>query len=88
MGKFDSKMNKSNFKYCSECGTENELDSKFCYECGNDKFFDSIDEYKEIKNNKYCVVNNTYEPQTTVVYTDNSSFSLDLNPNEIKWYNI
>ena len=28
MGKFDSKMNKSNFKYCSECGTENELGSK------------------------------------------------------------
>ena len=36
-----------------------------------------------------CVVNNTYEPQKTVVYRgDGSSFSLEMEANEIKWYNI
>jgi 1,3-beta-galactosyl-N-acetylhexosamine phosphorylase len=38
---------------------------------------------------KYCVVNNTYEPQSTVIYTeDGKSFSLDMQANEIKWYEI
>ena len=41
-----------------------------------------------VKNGKYCVVNNTYEPQTTTVYTDKDSFELNLAANEIKWYNI
>ncbi len=41
------------------------------------------------KNNKYCVVNNTYEPQDTTVYRgDGSSFDLHLEANEIKWYPI
>lgn len=41
------------------------------------------------KNGKYCVVNNTYEPQATTVYRgDGSSFDLELKANEIKWYNI
>jgi 1,3-beta-galactosyl-N-acetylhexosamine phosphorylase len=36
---------------------------------------------------KYCVVNNTYEPQSTVVHTQYSNtVSLDLQPNEIKWF--
>lgn len=36
---------------------------------------------------KYCVVNNTYEPQSTTVYRgDGSSFQLDLAANEIRWY--
>ena len=37
---------------------------------------------------RYCVVNNTYEPQETTVYTDRSSFSLALAPNEIKWFGM
>ncbi len=42
-----------------------------------------------VKNGKYCVVNNTYEPQHTTVYTgDGASFELDLAANEIKWYEI
>ena len=37
----------------------------------------------------YCVVNNTYEPQDTVIYRgDGTSFSLHLEANEIKWYKI
>ncbi len=41
-----------------------------------------------VKNGKYCVVNNTYEPQDTVVYTDTGSFPLHLEANEIRWYEI
>ena len=42
-----------------------------------------------VANGKYCVVNNTYEPQSTTVYKgDGSSFHLDLAANEIKWYEI
>ena len=38
---------------------------------------------------KFCVVNNTYEPQSTTVYRgDGSSFPLDLAANEIRWYEI
>ena len=38
-----------------------------------------------VKNGKYCVVNNTYEPQKTVVYRgDGSSFTLHMKANEIK----
>ena len=41
------------------------------------------------KNAKYCVVNNTYEPQSTTVYRgDGSSFGLDLEANEIRWYEL
>ncbi len=41
------------------------------------------------KNGKYCVVNNTYEPQSTTVYRgDGSSFELDLSANEIRWYEL
>jgi len=39
-------------------------------------------------NGKYCVVNNTYEPQDTVVYTDKDSFELHLEANEIRWYKL
>ena len=38
---------------------------------------------------KYCVVNNTYEPQSTTVYKgDGTSFDLDLEANGIYWYEI
>lgn len=40
-------------------------------------------------NGKFCVVNNTYEPQETIVYKGNGeSFSLILKENEIHWYQI
>lgn len=40
-------------------------------------------------NEKFCVVNNTYEPQETVVYKGNGeSFPLKLKENEIIWYQI
>ncbi len=49
----------------------------------------NVEVHAFIKNGKYCVVNNTYEPQDTVIYTDNGeSFPLHLEANEIKWYNI
>ena len=42
-----------------------------------------------VENNKFCVVNNTYESQSTNVYKgDGSSFELTLEPNEIKWFEI
>ncbi len=49
----------------------------------------NVEVHAYVKNGKYCVVNNTYEPQSTTVYKgDGSSFELDLNANEIKWYEI
>lgn len=40
-------------------------------------------------NGKFCVVNNTYEPQQTTVYKgDGESFSVNLAANEIIWYEI
>ena len=49
----------------------------------------NIEVHAYVKNGKYCVVNNTYEPQDTTVYRgDGSSFQLHLEANEIKWYQI
>ena len=49
----------------------------------------NVEVHAYIKNGKYCVVNNTYEPQSTTVYRgDGSSFQLDLSANEIRWYEI
>lgn len=56
------------------------------------KWFSSnynVEVHSYIKNGKYCVVNNTYEPQETIVYLgDGSSFNLSMEANEIKWYKI
>lgn len=56
------------------------------------KWFSSnynVEVHAYIKNNKYCVVNNTYEPQSTTVYRgDGSSFDLELEANQILWYEI
>ena len=47
----------------------------------------NVEVHAYVKSGKYCVVNNTYEPQSTTVYRgDGSSFTLDLGANEIKWY--
>lgn len=49
----------------------------------------NVEVHAFVKNGKYCVVNNTYEPQSTTVYTgDGSSFDLSLDANEIRWYEI
>ena len=49
----------------------------------------NVEVHAYVKNGKYCVVNNTYEPQDTTVYRgDGSSFELHLDANEIKWYSI
>ena len=48
----------------------------------------NVEVHAFVANGKYCVVNNTYVPQDTVVYTDSGSFPLHLEANEIKWYNL
>lgn len=49
----------------------------------------NVEVHAYVENGKYCVVNNTYEPQSTVVYRgDGSHFNLDMEANEIKWYKI
>ena len=48
----------------------------------------NVEVHAFVANGKYCVVNNTYVPQDTVVYTDSGSFELHLDANEIRWYNI
>ena len=49
----------------------------------------NVEVHAYVKNGKYCVVNNTYEPQKTTVYKgDGTSFDVDLAANEIKWYEI
>ena len=49
----------------------------------------NVEVHAYVKNGKYCVVNNTYEPQSTTVYKgDGTSFELKLKANEIIWYEI
>lgn len=56
------------------------------------KWFSSnfhVDVHAYPSNGKFCVVNNTYEPQETVVYKDDgTSFPLNLEANQIRWYEI
>ena len=41
------------------------------------------------ENGKYCVVNNTYVPQTSEIYmTDGKHFTAELAANEIRWYAV
>ncbi len=49
----------------------------------------NVEVHAYVKNGKFCVVNNTYEPQNTVIYRgDGSSFALKMEANEIRWYQI
>lgn len=49
----------------------------------------NVEVHAYVKNGKYCIVNNTYEPQTTRVYKgDGSSFELAMEANEIIWKEI
>ena len=48
-----------------------------------------VEVHAYVENGKFCVVNNTYEPQETTVYRgDGTSFHLDMKANEIIWYEI
>lgn len=49
----------------------------------------NVEVHAYVESRKYCVVNNTYEPQETVIYRgDGSEFGLKLAANEIIWYEI
>jgi len=49
----------------------------------------NVDVHAYVVNEKYCVVNNTYEPQSSVIYTgDGSSFEISLDANEIRWFTM
>ncbi len=48
----------------------------------------NVEVHAFVDNGKFCVVNNTYAPQDTTVYTNKEAFPLHLEPNEIKWYEI
>ena len=48
----------------------------------------NVEVHAFVANGKYCVVNNTYQPQDTVVYTGSGFFPLHLEANEIRWYEI
>lgn len=49
----------------------------------------NVEVHAYVKNGKYCVVNNTYEKQSTTVYRgDGSSFDLELEANGIQWFKI
>ena len=49
----------------------------------------NVEVHAYVKNGKYCVVINTYEPQVTTVYKgDGSCFELAMEANEIRWYEI
>jgi len=48
----------------------------------------NVEVHAFVANGKYCVVNNTYVPQDTTVYTASGSFDLHLDANEIRWYSI
>ena len=48
----------------------------------------NVEVHAFVANGKYCVVNNTYVPQDTVVHTATDSFPLHLEANEIRWYEI
>lgn len=56
------------------------------------KWFSSncnVEVHAYVKNGKYCVVNNTYIPQDTMIYRgDGNCFRLHMKENEIKWYEI
>ena len=49
----------------------------------------NVEVHAYVKNGKYCVVNNTYEPQSTTVYRgDGTSFDIEMEANEIRWFEI
>ncbi len=57
-----------------------------------EKWFSSnchVEVHAYVESGRFCVVNNTYKPQSTTVYRgDGSGFPLELAANEIRWYEI
>ena len=48
-----------------------------------------VEVHAYVESGRFCVVNNTYEPQSTTVFRgDGSSFPLELAANEIRWYEV
>ena len=46
-----------------------------------------VEVHAYLENGKYCVVNNTFEPQKTRIYRgDGTSFDIELEADEILWY--
>ncbi|MCI8538589.1 MAG: 1,3-beta-galactosyl-N-acetylhexosamine phosphorylase [Oscillospiraceae bacterium] len=48
----------------------------------------NVEVHAFVESGKFCVVNNTYEPQSTTVFRDGGSFDAGLEANEIRWYPI
>ncbi len=48
----------------------------------------NVEVHAYVDSGKYCVVNNTNEPQRTTVWTDSASYDAELAPNEIRWHEI
>lgn len=49
----------------------------------------NVEVHAFVENGKFCVVNNTYRPQSTTVWKEaGEGFPLDLAANEIKWFEI
>ena len=47
----------------------------------------NVEVHAFVANGKFCVLNNTYEPQSTTIWTDGGEGKrLDLEANEIKWF--
>lgn len=75
----------SRLLYRSIIWSSHDEDNLYCWFSSNF----NVEVHAYVKNGKYCVVNNTYEPQHTTIYKgDGSSFELDLEANEIIWYEI
>ncbi|MCL2864402.1 MAG: 1,3-beta-galactosyl-N-acetylhexosamine phosphorylase [Lachnospiraceae bacterium] len=47
-----------------------------------------VDVHAYLESGYYCVCNNSYEAQNTIVYTDGEDFSLELKSGEIRWFEI
>ena len=62
--------------------SENQLYTWFSENC-------HVEVHAYVENKKFCVVNNTYEPQDTVIYiSEKEFFPLFLKSNEIRWYEL
>lgn len=63
-------------------GSENDLNTWF-----STNYNTEVHAFPE--NGKYCVVNNTYVPQTSEIYTTGGKhFTVELAANEIRWYAV
>lgn len=62
-------------------GKENEMKQWYSENCNVE-----VNVYPNTQS--YCVVNNTYEPQHTIIYTDTERFEVTLEESEIKWYTM